>query len=123
MHGHLLQTSPPSAAQVPGIDQIVTGSRSDDTDAARCLRHRFVWSARGPTFRSQRGVRVGATSSCRRPSLAASTGHEANLNVHEISNKNFRITLTTERVALLKNCFHPRLSLKQIAHEIGVSRN
>ena len=68
-------------------------------------------------------VRVGATSSCRRPSSAALTGHEANMTDTGIFNENLRKTWTTERVALLKSCVNAGLSCGQIAHEIGVSRN
>jgi GcrA cell cycle regulator len=45
------------------------------------------------------------------------------MTVIEISSKNLRMTWTTERVALLKSCFNAGLSCRQIAHEIGVSRN
>ena len=68
-------------------------------------------------------LRMGATSSCRRPSLAASTGHEAKMTDTEISNENLRKTWTTERVAQLRNCVNAGLSCGQIANEIGVSRN
>ncbi|MFZ0194337.1 MAG: GcrA family cell cycle regulator [Pseudolabrys sp.] len=76
-----------------------------------------------PDIRSQRGVRVGATSSCRRPSLAASTGHEANMTATETSSKNLHMTWTAERVDMLRSCVSAGLSCAQIAHEIGVSRN
>lgn len=76
-----------------------------------------------PDIRSQRGVRVSATSSCRRPSLAASTGHEANMTATETSNKNLHMTWTAERVEMLRSCVNAGLSCAQIAHEIGVSRN
>jgi len=77
----------------------------------------------GPDIRSQRGVRVGATSSCRRPSLAASTGHEANMITNETSSKNLRQTWTMERVDLLRDYVNEGLSCSQIASRIGVSRN
>jgi GcrA cell cycle regulator len=77
----------------------------------------------GPNIRSARGVRVRATSSCRRPSLAASTGHEANMTANEISSKNLRQTWTTERIDLLRNYLNEGLSCAQIASRIGVSRN
>jgi len=78
----------------------------------------------GPDIRSQRGVRVvGATSSCRRPSLAASTGHEANMTANETTSKNSRQTWTTERIDLLRSYVNEGLSCAQIAGRIGVTRN
>jgi GcrA cell cycle regulator len=77
----------------------------------------------GLDIRSQRDVRVGATSSCRRPSLAASTGHEAHMNATELPSKNIRQTWTAERIDLLKIYVTEGLSCAQIAGRIGVSRN
>ena len=126
---HWTAGRPPSVKRAdPGIDRY-GGLQSDGADAARCLRR---IRANGTDLRGQPGarqfdlnapLRMGATSSCRRPSLAASTGHEANMTDTEISNENLRKTWTTERVAQLRNCVNAGLSCGQIANEIGVSRN
>ena len=75
---------------------------------------------------------AGATSLCRRPSLAASTGQEATMT-SDIASDNPRSTSTTststtstwttERVAMLKNLLQRRALLRPDRFEIGVSRN
>src|SRR5262249_30133589 len=66
-------------------------------------------------------LRVGATSPCRRPSMAAPTGHEATMTT-DIACDNPRSPWTTERVAMLRTYLNAGPSCAQIATETGVAR-
>jgi GcrA cell cycle regulator len=77
----------------------------------------------GPASRFNASCAFVRPRPVRRPSLAAATGHEANMTDIEVPSKNFSTTWTAERVALLRNYANAGLSCAQIAAEIGVTRN
>lgn len=77
----------------------------------------------GPASRFNASCAFVRPRPVRRPSLAAATGHEANMTDIEVPSKNLGMTWTAERVALLRSYASAGLSCAQIAAEIGVTRN
>jgi GcrA cell cycle regulator len=77
----------------------------------------------GPASRFNASCAFVRPRPARRPSLAAATGHEANMTDIEVPRKSLSMTWTAERVALLRSYANAGLSCAQIAAEIGVTRN